>query len=68
MELLGENTGWFLVFYGPTALLSKIIKFLQNVLEIFPKKTSCSTIEGKIYLIIIKGYIQHPTVKHSGKG
>ena len=57
MELLGENTGWFLVFYGPTALLSKLIKYLQNFLEISPKKTSFSTTEGKIYLIIIKGYI-----------
>ena len=26
-----------------------------------------STIEGKIYLIIIKGSIQHPTVTHLGK-
>ena len=35
----------------------KKIKYLQSFLEISPKKISFSTMEGKIYLIIIKGYI-----------
>ena len=70
MELFGQSRGWFSAAKNSTVLphCPRKIKYLQNFLEISNKKTSFSTIEGKLYLIIIEGYISHPAVKHTCKG
>ena len=70
MELFGGNRRFILAIKNSTVLTNcpRKIKYLENFLEISPKKTSLSTTEGKIYLIIIRDYILHPTVKHPGKG
>ena len=59
MELFWANKGWLLAVENSTVLTHypRKIKYLENFLEISPKKTSFSTIEGKIYLITIRGYI-----------